>query len=70
MAQNGEEKKKYKFLFVTEEALSVDLAWQLTKEGHDVKFFCQEQQEKDVGDGFVQKIDTWDKTWEAIKDWA
>jgi phosphoribosylamine--glycine ligase len=70
MAQNGEEKKKYKFLFVTEEALSVDLAWQLTKEGHDVKFFCQEQPEKDVGDGFIQKIESWDKTWDAIEDWA
>jgi phosphoribosylamine--glycine ligase len=67
---NGEEKKKYKFLFVTEESLSTDLAWQLTKEGHDVKFYCQELQEKDVGDGFVQKMENWDKTAEAIKDWA
>jgi phosphoribosylamine---glycine ligase len=67
---NGEEKKKYKFLFVTEEALSADLAWQLVKEGHDVKFYCQELQEKDIGDGFFQKMENWDKTADAMKDWA
>lgn len=66
MASNGEEKKKYKFLFVTQEALSTDLAWQLTKEGHEVKFYCHDQPEKDVGDGFVQKVDDW----EPHKDWA
>ncbi len=55
-----------KFLFVTREALSVDLAWQLTKEGHEVNFFVQNQSEKDVGDGFVTKVDQW----ETQKDWA
>ncbi len=55
-----------KFLFVTREALSVDLAWQLTKEGHEVNFYVQNQSEKDVGDGFVTKVDQW----EAQKDWA
>ncbi len=55
-----------KFLFVTFEALSVDLAWQIRKEGHDVKFFVQGQSEKDVGDGFVEKVDDW----EQHKDWA
>ena len=66
MASNGEEKKKYKFLFITQEALSIDLAWQLVKEGHDVKFYCHDQPEKDVGDGFVNKVDEW----EPHKDWA
>lgn len=55
-----------KFLFVTFEALAVDLAWQLRKEGHEVKFFVQNQSEKDVGDGFVDKVDNW----EQHKDWA
>ncbi len=55
-----------KFLFVTREALSVDLAWQLKKEGHEVNFFVQDASEKDVGDGFVQKVDQW----EPQKDWA
>ncbi len=66
MASSGEEKKKYKFLFVTQEALSADLAWQITKEGHSVKFYCHNQPEKDVGDGFIDKVDDW----ESHKDWA
>ncbi len=57
---------KMKFLFVTFESLSVDLAWQLTKEGHEVKFFTQNQAEKDVGSGFLEKVDDW----ESLKDWA
>ena len=66
MAQNGDQKAKYKFLFVTQEALSADLAWQLSKEGHEVKFYCHDQPEKDVGDGFFEKVDEWEK----YKDWA
>ena len=54
------------FLFVSVEALSTDLAWQLTKAGHQVKFFVKSQSEKDVGDGFVEKVDAW----EPLKDWA
>ncbi len=54
------------FLFVSDEALSTDLAWQLTKAGHSVKFFTKSQSEKDVGDGFVEKVDAW----EPLKDWA
>jgi phosphoribosylamine--glycine ligase len=49
-----------KFLFVTLEALSVDLAYKLTQEGHDVKFYVQSQTEKDVGDGFVNKVESWE----------
>ena len=41
-----------RFLFVSIEALSTDLAWQLTKAGHEVKMFTKSQNEKDVGDGF------------------
>lgn len=54
------------FLFVSIEALSIDMAWQLKKEGHQVKFFTQSQNEKDVGDGFVENIDAW----EPLKEWA
>jgi phosphoribosylamine-glycine ligase len=54
------------FLFVSVEALSTDLAWQLTKAGHQVKLFTKSQNEKDVGDGFVEKVDAW----EPLKDWA
>jgi phosphoribosylamine--glycine ligase len=55
-----------KFLFVSPEALSVDLAHVLRQEGNDVKFFVQSATEKDVGDGFVEKIDSW----EDQVDWA
>jgi phosphoribosylamine-glycine ligase len=55
-----------KFLFVTNESLSGDLAWQLNKEGHDVKMYCSGQGEKDVGLGFFEKVDEWD----SLKDWA
>jgi len=54
------------FLFVSIEALSTDLAWQLAKAGHQVKFFTKSQSEKDVGDGFVEKVEAW----EPFKDWA
>jgi phosphoribosylamine-glycine ligase len=54
------------FLFVSLEALSTDLAWQLSKAGHSVRFFTKSQSEKDVGDGFVEKVDAW----EPHKDWA
>lgn len=55
-----------KFLFVSPEALSVDLAYLVTQEGNDVKFFVQSATEKDVGDGFVEKVDSW----EDLVDWA
>lgn len=55
-----------KFLFVTNESLSADLAWQLVKEGHEVKMYCHGQGEKDVGLGFFEKVDEW----EPLKDWA
>lgn len=55
-----------KFLFVTLEALSIDLAYAIRQEGNEVKFFIQSATEKDVGDGFVEKIDSW----EDQVDWA
>ena len=55
-----------KFLFVSPEALSIDLAHVLRQEGNDVKFSVQSATEKDVGDGFVEKVDSW----EDQVDWA
>ncbi|MDE1858475.1 MAG: phosphoribosylamine--glycine ligase [Thaumarchaeota archaeon] len=55
-----------KFLFVTNESLSADLAWQLKKEGQDVKMYCHSQGEKDVGLGFFEKVEEW----EPHKEWA
>jgi len=54
------------FLFVTIDALATDLAWQVAKEGNTVKYFIEEETEKEVGDGFVAKVDNWEKE----VDWA
>lgn len=55
-----------KFLFVSLESLSGDLAWQLTKEGHSVKSYIKAKSDIDVYSGFVEKIDSW----EPHIDWA
>jgi phosphoribosylamine--glycine ligase len=56
----------YKFLFVSLDALITDIAWQITKEGHDVKYYIGNKDEADIGDGFVNKVDVW----EEHIDWA
>lgn len=55
-----------KFLLVSKDADSVDIAWQLVKEGNDVKMFIANSYQKDAGDGFIQKVDNW----EGYIDWA
>ncbi|MEK7574250.1 MAG: phosphoribosylamine--glycine ligase [Patescibacteria group bacterium] len=62
--QAGQQPKK--FLFVSLESLSGDLAWQLTKEGHSVKAYIKAESDVDVYNGFVEKIDNW----EPHVDWA
>ncbi|MEM3690304.1 MAG: hypothetical protein QXZ40_01065, partial [Candidatus Micrarchaeia archaeon] len=64
--EKKEEKKPLKFLFVSYEGLIGDLAWQVKKEGSEVKYYIKEKSEKDVCDGFVEKCEDW-KGWE---DWA
>ncbi len=63
--QNGNIEPK-KFLFVSLESLSGDLAWQLTKEGHQVKAYIKSKTDIDVYNGFIEKVDNW----ESYKDWA
>lgn len=55
-----------KFLFVSEESLSGDLAWQIKKEGNEVRIFIKREGDKDVYDGFLEKVDDWKK----MIDWA
>lgn len=70
--QNGKnnialiEKQKIKFLFVSWESLSGDLAWQIKKEGHEVKVYIKSEDDKDVYDGFLEKI----SDWKQFIDWA
>ena len=55
-----------KFLFISIDGLIGDIAWQVSKEGHSVKYFIENPEEKEVGSGFVPMIDEWEKE----VDWA
>jgi len=54
------------FLFVSLEGLITDIAWQVAREGHGVKYFIQNPEERELGDGFVEKTDDWERE----LDWA
>lgn len=55
-----------KFLFVSFESLSGDLAWELKKEGHNVKCYIARKNDEDVYDGFLEKV----SDWKEHTDWA
>ena len=55
-----------KFLFVSLESLSGDLAWSVKKEGHEVKAYIKAKGDGDVYNGFIEKIERW----EDHIDWA
>jgi phosphoribosylamine---glycine ligase len=57
---------QYNYLFVSYSALISDIAWQIAKEGHAVKYYIDSEKERDIGDGFVPKCDDW----RAEVDWA
>jgi len=59
-------KKQLRFLFVSIAGLISDIAWQIVKEGHEVKYFIEQESERDIADGFVPKTDDWQKE----IDWA
>lgn len=55
------------FLFVSADAaLVADLAWQVHREGHDVRYYIEAERDREIGDGFVPKTDDW----KADLDWA
>lgn len=54
------------FLFISLESLSGDLAWQIKKEGHNVKAYIKAKSDADVYNGFLEKVDKW----EDWADWA
>tara|TARA_R110002096_G_scaffold6206_13_gene28635 strand:- start:584 stop:1882 length:1299 start_codon:yes stop_codon:yes gene_type:complete len=55
-----------KFLFISIDALISDIAWQVSKEGCEVRYYIEAESERSIGDGFVQKVDDW----ESHVDWA
>lgn len=54
------------FLFVSYVGLHLDLAWQVQKEGHEVKYYIEEKDERLTGDGFIPKV----TNWRAEVEWA
>ena len=57
---------KRNFLFVSLTGLISDIAWQVSKEGHEVRYFIGDKKKSDIADGFVAKS----KDWEKDEDWA
>jgi len=55
-----------KFLFISAEGLIGDLAYAVRNEGNEVRYFIRNKSEKDISDGFVEKIEDW----ESSKDWS
>jgi phosphoribosylamine--glycine ligase len=62
----GEQKTPLKLLFVSKDALLGDLAWAVKKEGHEVRYSISDKDQKDVCDGFVDKVEGW----KEHADWA
>jgi len=54
------------FLFISIDGLSVDIAWQIVREGHNIKYCTSHPDEKEVGDGFFPMVDDW----KSQVDWA
>ncbi len=58
--------KTSRFLFISKYALIQDLAWQVLKEGHEVRYHIMSKSDRTIADGFIEKVDRW----EDHKDWA
>jgi phosphoribosylamine--glycine ligase len=58
--------KPTRFLFISKYALIQDLAWQVSKEGHEVRYHITSKSDRAIADGFVEKVERW----EEHKDWA
>ncbi|MBU4502702.1 MAG: phosphoribosylamine--glycine ligase [Nanoarchaeota archaeon] len=58
--------KPKNFLFITIDALVGDIAWQIKKEGHNIKFYTKNPEDKEVADGFFEKVENW----KEHVDWA
>jgi phosphoribosylamine--glycine ligase len=57
---------KTRFLFVSFDALITDIAWQVVKEGHEVRYYIKTKAARSIGDGFVPKS----TDWKADAEWA
>ncbi len=64
MNGNGNDVKR-KFLFVSSIGLCTDIAWQVKKEGHEVKYYIKHGDDG-IGQGFFDVVDSW----EPHVEWA
>ena len=55
-----------RLLFISKWGLIQDLAWEVLKEGNEVRYHIMSKSDREVGDGFVEKVERW----EDHKDWA
>jgi phosphoribosylamine--glycine ligase len=55
-----------KILFLSNEGLAYVLGWKMTEEGHDIRFYTKQKEDKRGGDGFVKKV----KIWQDSVEWA
>ena len=53
--------RQKKFLFVSADNLINDIAWQVLRQGHQIKFYNNLRKEKDCSDGFLPKTQNWRK---------
>src|SRR5271157_1540464 len=53
--------EKRKFLFASLSSLIGDIAWQVVKEGHEVRYSVENEKERDIADGFVPKSSDYEK---------
>ena len=58
--------QKRNFLFISIDALISDIAWMVSREGNEVRYYIETESERAIGDGFVEKVDDW----ESHVDWA
>ena len=58
--------EKRNFLFVSLTGLIGDIAWQVAKDGNEVRYYIHDKKERDIADGFVAKS----KDWEKDVEWA
>jgi len=57
----------HNFLFLSlDAALIGDIAWQVSEEGHDVRYYIDAESDREIADGFVPKTDDW----RADVEWA
>ena len=54
-------KTKMNFLFVSFDGLIGDIAWNVVKEGHEVRYSIENPDDQEVGAGFVPMVDDWVK---------